>query len=490
MKKNLIISFKITAAVLLICFVAPLIISCGNHVHEWSEWETFVASTCDVVGQERSTCSCGEVRYRTLPKAHEFEFSKNDITNKKKIYVCRLCGAEEAEELTYEDLGVPIVSFSGSLSKISTKDRVTVDVKYESPTITFTSKASIKIQGSTSATYEKKNYSVKLMDEDGDKFRVKILDGWGEHSKYCLKANYIDYSQARNVVSAKLYGQIAKTRDKDDIISTLTNGGAIDGFPAVLYINGKFNGIYTFNTPKDEYIFGIEGNTGRQAVIMAGKYTHPTELREAIPEKFADSGFEIEYCSTEDDPAIGTSWVRDSFNEMIAFINHNDGFAFKEGISEYIDVDRAIDEMLFTCAIAASDNTAKNILWVTYDGKLWIPSPYDLDSTWGLYWNGKQYNEPGIIMPNRRSNVLWERLSSNYQEELAARWQELRAGVLSIANIRKAFEDFLSLIPDELRDAEKNLWKSVPNQESNNIDQIMSYANDNLYLIDSYFGLN
>ena len=33
-------------------------------------------------------------------------------------------------------------------------------------------------------------------------------------NKYCLKANYIDYSQSRNVVSGKIFGEIVKSSPK------------------------------------------------------------------------------------------------------------------------------------------------------------------------------------------------------------------------------------------------------------------------------------
>lgn len=480
---------KIIVLTLMVLAASTLILtSCGqSHEHKWSEWEPYIDATCYVAGQEKSTCECGEVRYREIPVTHDFVYVEKDIAHGKTVYQCSICGTKKEEKITYEDLGMPIVFFDGSLDGISTKNRVTVDVSYESAESSFNAKASLKVQGATSANYPKKNYSVKFLDEDGDKLKITIRDEWGAHSKYCLKANYIDYSQARNVVSAKLYGQIAKTRAKDDVISTLTNGGAIDGFPCAVYLNGEFLGLYTFNTPKDEYVLGMNAEDAHQAMLMAASYTDQTKLRAPIEGAVDGSGFEIEYCSTED--TEGAGWVTESFNAVIAFLNENDGVAFREGLPEYVDVERAIDQMLLIYAIDASDNKAKNTMWVTYDGKLWIPSPYDLDSTFGLEWNGESFNEPGAVEPGYPYNVLWEKLNLYFADEVRERWAQLRSGPLSVDNIRATFDAFLSLIPDDVRAAESARWPEVAIKDGNNIDQIMEHANSTLYQIDVYYGL-
>lgn len=37
-----------------------------------------------------------------------------------------------------------------------------------------------------------------------EKKKVRFVDAWGKHSKYVLKANYQDSTQARNIVGARL----------------------------------------------------------------------------------------------------------------------------------------------------------------------------------------------------------------------------------------------------------------------------------------------
>ena len=124
---NILFAIALAFAAASVLFLA----SCGKeeHVHEWSEWETFIPSTCFVVGQEKSTCACGEERFRDIPLSHDFKESGIDIQKKSTVYTCSICGTETREDLTYEDLGLPIVSFYGSMKGITTSDRVTLDRK-------------------------------------------------------------------------------------------------------------------------------------------------------------------------------------------------------------------------------------------------------------------------------------------------------------------------------------------------------------------------
>ena len=67
-----------------------------------------------------------------------------------------------------------------------------------------------------------------------------------------MKANWIDRTHARNVVSAKLAGRM---QEKYGLLMESPNHGAVDGFPVEIYNNGKFYGLYTFNIPKDTWQF-------------------------------------------------------------------------------------------------------------------------------------------------------------------------------------------------------------------------------------------
>ena len=175
-------------------------------------------------------------------------------------------------------------------------------------------------------------------------------------------------------------------------------------------------------------------------------------------------------------------------NNFIRFLLNNDGESFKNGISAYTDVDRAIDVLIFTYFIYAGDNTSKNIIWASYDGVKWIPSVYDLDGTWGLKWDGSVSYPVTGFTPNGR-NLLNERLFANYKEEITARYLELREDILSVANINKMFDAFFAKIPQIVYEAEAKRWPSSPSHEENTPTQIKEYAKARAEYNDGWYGV-
>lgn len=434
---------------------------------------------------------------------HNYEFTNISIAEDSEvsrpgIYTCSKCNHQKTQSLTYEDIGLPTIDFKGSLDGISKENELKISLSYNSEELKFDCDAKIKVQGASSSLLPKKNYTIKLYKSGTNfdkKHKVELVDGWGEENKYCLKANYIDYSQARNVVSGKLYGQIVKSRNNGDNLEELYNGGAIDGYPVVIFLNGSFLGLYTMNIPKDKWLFDMDdydpeddAEIRKEAILMADGWTESTALREPINPNYVSSQWELEFCSTEEYEEVGTDWVAESFNEFIAFLNNNNGYELKEHLDEYIDVERAIDCFIYTNMIFAGDNTAKNMLWVTYDGgDTWIPSMYDMDGTWGLFCGGTLYETDYIKKTILSNNELYNKLQLFYAEEIKERYIELRSSVLSYSNIEEEFKTFFDLIPDFVREAEKSKWPDVHSQETNNFDHILNFTGLRLSLLDEYF---
>ena len=394
-------------------------------------------------------------------------------------YECATCGSSKNQTITTEDLGLPIVEFTGSLEGISKDNKVKVAVNYSSKEKSFNCDATLKVQGASSAAYPKKNFTIQLYEEGSDfdkKYKVEVKDGWGKQSKYCLKANWIDFTQARNVVSAKLYGEVSRTRNLKDKFAQLVNGGAIDGFPVVIYLNGNFHGLYTWNIPKDEWLFKMKDEDLYEALVMADDWHMSTSLNEPVAYDFESTCWELEYCSNED--SEGTDWVVDSLNEMIDFLNNYTGQDFAERLKYYINVERAIDCMIHTAIISGCDNTSKNILWVTYDGIQWMPCVYDMDSTWGLVWHGQEYYnvKDYSIDTMRYGNVLWRKLFQYYEDEIIARYFELRESVYSAENIKKQFGDFINGIPKFVYKCEATKWAESPSKNTSTYEQIVSFG--------------
>ena len=419
------------------------------------------------------------------------------ITNEHSVDCCGIFESTEAtvkiyKSITSKDVGMPVIDLGGSLPTAKGYAN-TVDFAYDSQGLTFFCTAEITVQGASSAGKPKKNFNIKLYKSDGSKNKVELYDGWGRENKYCMKANYIDYSQSRNVVSGKIFGEIVKSRN-DELLDT-PNGGAIDGYPILVYNNGEYQGLYTMNIPKDNWMFDMKHTDEKnQAIFMTSTWNDAVSFRQ-----ISTSGFVLEFASNEDSLIDNkTQWAYDSILDLIEFVYYNDGEDFKNGIHEYADIDKCIDSMLYTFFICADDNTSKNILWVTLDGKKWFSSMYDMDGTWGMRWNGNiEFNEnthpisalidgKGLAPERNHSNLnlLWERIYVNYFDRVCQRYAQLREEILTEENITRHFEAFFNSIPDAVREAEKQKWTGVPSQRVDHLTQILTFAKKRLVVMD------
>lgn len=86
------------------------------------------------------------------------------------------------------DNDIPKVFFTGEMP--TTKTDVLAEMTYISKTMTFHSYIKIKCQGTSSMKYPKKNYTISLFEDSDRTTKLKKdFRGWGEQSKFCLKAN-------------------------------------------------------------------------------------------------------------------------------------------------------------------------------------------------------------------------------------------------------------------------------------------------------------
>lgn len=364
---------------------------------------------------------------------------------------------------------LPVLYLAGDTSSMDKDNAVDLTYIYGDKTGTL----SCKWQGSSSLAYPKKNFTIKF----DTAFEAK--EGWGEQKKYCLKANYIDASHARNIICATLWGEMVKSRDGvDSRLTALPNGGAIDGFPVLVFINNEYQGLYTWNIPKDGWMFGM-GDGTNEAVICAETHTDATRFKaEALVD---GTDFEMEYVTDEDN----TDWVTTSVNALIgACIADSPDM---DTIGQYVDIQSAIDYCIFTCFVQGTDIYSKNYLLATYDGTKWFFSAYDLDTTFGNHWTGKSYgNYKTLSFANLGANhKLMGLILTNNKDELVARYKELRAGTLSEGNLLYLLTNFVCPIPQAAYAAESMIWPQIPGTASNNISQIMNHMRLRLNWLDA-----
>lgn len=387
---------------------------------------------------------------------------------------------------------IPKVFFGGALQP--NKNEKVVPFRYISKTQDFSGYAEIKAQGNTSLTFPKKNQTVKMFKDADCTEKLKVdFKGWGKQNKYVYKANWIDLSHARNVVSARLWGDVVKSRanyaELPELLRTSPNHGAVDGFPVKVYAAGVYQGRYTLNIPKDKWTYNMDDDLEEHCVLYSENYVSGCFRAAAI---INGSDWTDEIHDTV--PAsVKTRW-----NEVISFVMNSTDEEFKANLSQYFYVDSLLDYYLFCLASCGLDAFGKNQIYMTYDGQRWIASAYDMDSTWGLYWNGSKFVATNYARTSYEDyvhtdgNLLYNRLEQLFWAELQARWAELKNGALTIENIINHFERFTDITPLDLVKEDYasttggGSFVNIPSKDTNNIQQLRSFALARLAWTDTY----
>ena len=134
---------------------------------------------------------------------------------------------------------------------------------------------------------------------------------------------------------------------------------------------------------------------------------------------------------------------------------------------------------------------AKNMLMATYDGEQWGAICYDMDSTFGMYWNGQSFVSASYRMQDdyesgtngRAKNLLYLRLENVFINEIKERYAVLRNGALSETNIINRFEEFMICNSDLIKE-DYEIFSGIPSQNTNNIKQIRKYVVDRCKYVD------
>lgn len=391
-----------------------------------------------------------------------------------------------------ELMDMPKVFFYGNALP-TTKDNVNLTMDYISNTTKFSSFIKLKCQGTSSMSYAKKNFTVSMFSDEARATKLKKdFKGWGAQSKFCLKANYVDTTHTRNISGARIaYDMVASRPDsefKQQLLQCPRNG-VVDGFPIKLYFNGEFYGIYTWNIPKDGWMFNMDESNPNHMVLCAEQNNNGSIVN--------DNVLRCEF-RKEWDGSNGTSWsielgtlsdaLKNSFNRCINFVMTATDEEFKANISEYFDLYSLLDYYCFSYLCCHLDGLAKNMLMATYDGVIWGASLYDMDSIYGVHYNGNSYVATNYQCPEQyqeTNSLLWQRIEANFGAELYARYLELRQGALSLSNIIKHVEEIYDVIPDRVFADEKAKWTSLPQVGTNTMTRFRNYMRDRAVYVDA-----
>lgn len=359
--------------------------------------------------------------------------------------------------------------------------------------------AQYAVQGSSSAVYPKKNFSFGFFtDESFTTERSIKLGDLIPQQELVWKANWIDATHSRNILCNRLWEEMVQSRNgfpKREVdraylnqlgVKSLDTGaiGHVDGYPAVVRLNGVFYGIGTLNIGKkrDNYNLDKSNKKHVQFELLGGgiDFTASAPPYEKLGLRNPKlSGYE------EGGP-ISDATVKASMQALWDF--HRLPIAERTAqFDKYYDRTNVVDWYLLVEFTAAADLLDKNSILTTWDGTQYCWMPYDLDTTFGLHWAGigveyaSNWNwDANNIIPVVKPIIL---------NDVIKRYADLRnKGIFSLNTVYRIERDIESKFSIDLFKQEQQRWPDIPSKDLGGICQIMAWLKERIKYLDAKYG--
>lgn len=341
------------------------------------------------------------------------------------------------------------INIIGTLPTSKSQGDIPCDAEIRIAGYNMTTKVKVSIQGTSTATFPKKGFTLDLLTPDGaDSMKIQI-GAWREYDSYYMKAYMYDVTKTRDTLANRVFEQmklsLPKGRQRNWERSGLTFNypvgaiGHIDGIPFDLYNNGTFYGIYVLNIKKtrDNYMMSKSNqdqiwlDVGLTALGGSSVPWNVIEIRN--PGGF-DEGAEPPAGSVK--TAITEYWNWQAASNWPS--------RQKNEIESRLDIVSVIDTYLLHMLIHAWDGNSNNMFFSTYNnGGKWSYEIYDFNDTWGKSFIGINdvYNDVTFGTQPKRAD--FDRIRALYFEEIRYRWKMLYdAGVMTWENISSMMYQF------------------------------------------------
>ena len=378
---------------------------------------------------------------------------------------------EEAYNFNYNNTTLPRMDLWGDITNMTPYQTVDMRIQYTSPNEekygasfnTGIQNNPVKIQGTSSLQYVRHNYTIYLKDEYGNPM---MYNPYGEgnampDSVFCLKADYIESSHGNNTGMANFINDNVYDTKLPPQLENPAMRTTIAGFPIVVYMNGEYLGVYNFNHDRystESYgydykkypnmlVYEINSNSNTSAGAFY-RYGDNTESSANINERdYYARDFNLIYGNRTSDS--------DTFSEvktLVEWVSVAEQDLFRETISEHFNKEYLFRYLLTVLMIGGVDSLGKNMKITTFDGKVWYPTFYDLDTCLGIDNSGYLTIEPDVEIEegsfNTSNSNLWTKVMNYFASELKEEWALMRQGRFTLDNLLKyVVQNQIEVIP-------------------------------------------
>lgn len=329
-------------------------------------------------------------------------------------------------------------------------------------------KIEVSLQGQSSLTNPKKNYTFDLMNGDEDALALKI-GGFISSDSWHLKGFQKDVSMLRDNLTGSLWHQIRKSAAfPSNTLTTLPLNVSptasdpnyfeedarffADGFPVEMHVNNVFNGLYIFRLKKSRQNYKI--NNALKSNIML-EFDYMLDIANGVRlldwKTFDYKQYELK------SPKLSGYTAGGPINDGTVMASINGLWAWTSAIynntatdESKVDLTAWID-YLIACEVADHwDGFSQNIIIISHDGVKFMPYVYDCDHDWGIRNDGTEVRTTKtqfMLNQNFRpgeDKTFWVNFRTKYATQIRARYTELRKlGIISVQNIDRLAVEFI-----------------------------------------------
>lgn len=362
----------------------------------------------------------------------------------------------------------------------------------------------LNAQGNSSLLFDVKNMAIDIADGSEIKF-----GDFPTQDSFHLKKYYIDAFRGQCIVGYWLMEQVYKSHplghqypyEYSYLNDSVTDGfgdvkkdfftGAKchpDGFPIIItWINSNtgeetWMGVYTWNLKKSKEVYQCDKKKAENIILdgtvntstlfggiinwSAFEIRNPKNLIDINGNKY-DGDNPKELSETDKN----SKKVKDYLTRLSGVVAALRASNTKETFEQYFLPQAFIDYYLVSQVLFNHDGFGKNWIWVTYDGLHWTPTLYDVDSIFGMYWNGI------YVIPNSDNSTILGipqclGLDKLYSDEISKRYKELRdKGIFSVDNIVKLLNSWINKIGYSNIEKEFEVYSQTPSYRDSHISK-------------------
>lgn len=345
----------------------------------------------------------------------------------------------------------------------------------------------INLQGTSSLFYPKKNYRIEFWkDINGFETQNVRLLNMRNDDDWSLLAMYLEPLRIRTKSSNDLWLQVHKPyyAQVEPKAVCGTNNEYVE-----LFFNNVYQGVYCLGERVDQKQLRIKeytNSTGIRGELYKGKEWGGATLFSFLDDydmfSIFWSGYKYKYPNEEID------WT--NLHNFVNFVVNSSNTQFYNNYKQKIDVNNFVDYYLFMNLSQALDNNGKNLYIAKYDkNEPYFYVPWDLDATFGMFWDGSLCNYYEAII----TNGLYDRLICDCSENgfytlMKNRWNYLRTNTFSYENIINVFQNnYNFLLNNAVYEREGIALNNDYVFDTNGFSYIEDWLYNRLNFLDDYF---